>query len=933
MVAEPSSSVLMSHDTKSLTAWQRTIERVRLGVVVLHYGRPHSIEDSLADTGKAIGFVVDAQKGWVLTAKHVTGEGPFFGRAIFDSGEEVDVSSIYVDPLHDIGFLQYDPKSIQFIPTALDLCPTAARVDMPVAMFCNPDGRKPSVRQTVISKIHQNPPQYTHRLGDINIKYIHVATNAESGSSGSPVVMLGGTVVGLVAGGRVNGSSEYLLPLDQALIALSRLRSNKSIARGTLNAIWEMMDRGQCESLGLPNEEMQGTDDFYRLVMKKVLPKSAAEIDLRVSDLLLAINGQHIRSFNDLRNILDANVGDRVTLEVFRGGERKTVMLTVQNLEDDRPKQSYTFAGGRFHSCTQLQKMTYNVSQAGVYMSEYLGTYGWGTELHSFRKHWVITAVNNISTPNLESFIAATSSIPDQALITITYVDLRRKCQQYHIVWRVRRIGQDVLWTKDKHSGAWIIERKYKPPLPEKPARSMAAFAKINDNVAGIRNSLVQVEFRYPARVDRKGAGLVIDAERGWVLIPNATVPHRFGDVAVIVADTTRIAAHVVFSHVLGGYSVIQYDPGLVEAPIKSAQLSKEFIRPDMQLTCVGFDEDLRPSGQPTRLRKVMQWAPEDTNEPNYRPTMEESLEMEGQYPFRRPHSLIHGDGTVQAIYLVYSSRETVECWAVDATRFAPVIENLRAGTSATFCVLPYIWKEISMLNAKARGLNQTWYGQIASASNMQHGVFQVAHIDTPTSGWSAQRELLEQDDILLELDGTLVTEVSQLGTFVVPPSRARIIRGGKVMEVNVVTVPLEDFATTRLVEYWGALLQRPTVFVRRLWAEVPSEVYVSAVRPGSPASFAQLGEDTFITHVNSQPTPNLDAFLRLVGQVKEEEKIVLTVNGGVATTLVVQKSGRHVCGIFNVRRQANVDVQFPNLECVASYGQEPQWKTINQTR
>lgn len=40
-------------------------------------------------SSQATGFVVDAERGYILTNRHVVGAGPFWGYCIFDNHEEV----------------------------------------------------------------------------------------------------------------------------------------------------------------------------------------------------------------------------------------------------------------------------------------------------------------------------------------------------------------------------------------------------------------------------------------------------------------------------------------------------------------------------------------------------------------------------------------------------------------------------------------------------------------------------------------------------------------------------------------------------------------------------------------------------------------------------------------------------------------------------
>lgn len=75
--------------TADTAEWQATIERVVRNVVSIHFCQTCSFDTDPATSSEATGFVVDAEKGYILTNRHVVGAGPFWGYCIFDNHEEV----------------------------------------------------------------------------------------------------------------------------------------------------------------------------------------------------------------------------------------------------------------------------------------------------------------------------------------------------------------------------------------------------------------------------------------------------------------------------------------------------------------------------------------------------------------------------------------------------------------------------------------------------------------------------------------------------------------------------------------------------------------------------------------------------------------------------------------------------------------------------
>lgn len=71
--------------------WQATIENVVKCAVSIHFCQTCSFDTELSMSSQATGFVVDAERGYILTNRHVVGAGPFWGYCIFDNHEEVSL--------------------------------------------------------------------------------------------------------------------------------------------------------------------------------------------------------------------------------------------------------------------------------------------------------------------------------------------------------------------------------------------------------------------------------------------------------------------------------------------------------------------------------------------------------------------------------------------------------------------------------------------------------------------------------------------------------------------------------------------------------------------------------------------------------------------------------------------------------------------------
>ena len=104
--------------------------------VLAEVNRVRAFDTSSAGTVQATGFVVDKERGYIMTNRHVAGPGPIVAEAIFANNEEVPLTVAYYDPVHDFAVFQFDPKAIKHMELVqLELAPAEAEV-RPRLMYC-----------------------------------------------------------------------------------------------------------------------------------------------------------------------------------------------------------------------------------------------------------------------------------------------------------------------------------------------------------------------------------------------------------------------------------------------------------------------------------------------------------------------------------------------------------------------------------------------------------------------------------------------------------------------------------------------------------------------------------------------------------------------------------------------------------------------------
>ena len=135
--------------------WAETLERIAGSVVSIDVDTTRAFDTEWNATAQATGFVVDAERGLILTNRHVVTPGPVTAEATFLNREEVQLYPVYRDPVHDFGLYRYDPKKLRFIKPQGAAAVPGRRADRPR----DPRGRQQRRRAAVDPRRHAGAPR------------------------------------------------------------------------------------------------------------------------------------------------------------------------------------------------------------------------------------------------------------------------------------------------------------------------------------------------------------------------------------------------------------------------------------------------------------------------------------------------------------------------------------------------------------------------------------------------------------------------------------------------------------------------------------------------------------------------------------------------------------------------------------------------------
>ncbi|KAK4229924.1 trypsin-like cysteine/serine peptidase domain-containing protein [Podospora fimiseda] len=920
--------------------WQETIQQVVKNVVSIRFCQTCSFDTDPALTSEATGFVVDAERGYILTNRHVVGSGPFWGIVVFDNHEEVDAYPVYRDPVHDFGILKFDPTAIKYMDVAaLQLRPDLAKVGIEIRVVGNDAGEKLSILSGVISRLDRNAPEYGDGYSDFNTCYYQASAAASGGSSGSPVVDIDGFAVALQAGGRADGAAtDYFLPLDRPLRALKCLQEGKPITRGDIQCQFILKPFDECRRLGLTSEwEAKVRKNFPKetnmLVAEIILPEGPSHHKIEEGDVLLEINGEMLTQFIRFDDLLDSNVGSTVKFLLMRNGKEVEVDIEVGDLHKITPDRFVSVAGGSFHDLSYQQARLYGVACKGVYVCEAGGSWRFDNSDNG----WIIKTVDHKQTPDLDAFIEVMKGIPDKSRIVVTYKHLR----DLHTL-NTTIIYVDRHWSKkmkmavrNDETGLWDFTNLADPLPPVPPVPRQAEFIQLeytsDQAVAELVRSFVHVNCTMPVKLDgfpknRKwGMGLVVDAEKGLVIISRAIVPYDLCDISITIADSIVVEGKVVFLHPLQNYAIIKYDPNLVDAPVLSAKLSTEQIKQGASTHFIGYNRIGRIVHTATTVTESFAVTiPANSGAPRYRAVNFDAITVDTTLSQQCGSGVLVGqDGTVQALWLTYlgernpsSHRDEEYHLGLATLTVLPVVKQIQEGVVPKLRMLSVELRPIQMSQARLMGVSERWIQEVSKVNTSQHQLFMVTKRTFEREEEAGENSALLEGDILITLEGRVITRISDLDVMY---SRdyldAVIVRGCEELSLRLDTVKADDVETNHAISFCGAIFHRPHHAVRQQISKLFSEVYVSARTRGSPAYQYGLAPTNFITSVNGQPTPDMKSFLKEVVKIPDNTyfRMRATTFDSVPWVVTMKKNEHY----------------FPTMELIKDPSEECGWRRV----
>ncbi len=277
---------------------------------------------STPPTSLGSGFIIDAEKGYIVTNAHVIQDADKVRVTLHDDttmpaevigrDEKTDLALLKVTTTHKMTAVKFGDSE-------------PLRVGDWVVAIGNPFGLGGTVTTGIISAQQR----------DINAgpydDFIQTDASINRGNSGGPMFNMGGEVIGIntaiysPSGGSVGIG--FAIPSNLAKPVIDQLLKYGHTRRGWLGVRIQTVTPDIAESLGI---DTQGG-----ALVAGVIPTGPAEkAGLKVGDIILELNGKSINQMRTLpRMVAETDIGKTADVVYWRDGKREHTSVTVGELE------------------------------------------------------------------------------------------------------------------------------------------------------------------------------------------------------------------------------------------------------------------------------------------------------------------------------------------------------------------------------------------------------------------------------------------------------------------------------------------------------------------------------------------------------------------------------------------------------------------------
>jgi serine protease Do/serine protease DegQ len=273
--------------------------------------------------------VIVSPDGYILTNNHVI-EGADELKVTLADDRDFPARVVGTDPKTDVAVLKIEAEGLPVLTLA-----DSDRVRVGDIAFAvgNPLGVGQTVTMGIVSAKGRSRLGLLERVSGYE-DFIQTDAAINMGNSGGALIDARGRLIGvnsaIISPSRGNIGIGFAIPVNLARFIMNSLVETGSVARGYLGVTSDTLTAELAEQLGLA----RGTRGVIITEIDAASPAEAA--GLRRADVIVALNGQTVLTWEDLRVLVAQSLPDsKVSLKVLRDGQARTVEVELGRVVDN----------------------------------------------------------------------------------------------------------------------------------------------------------------------------------------------------------------------------------------------------------------------------------------------------------------------------------------------------------------------------------------------------------------------------------------------------------------------------------------------------------------------------------------------------------------------------------------------------------------------
>ncbi len=338
--------------------------------------------------------VIISQDGYIVTNNHVV-DGADELTVTLNDNKEYSARIIGADATTDLALIKIDGKQLPAIQIANS---DNVKVGEWVLAVGNPLGLNNTVTAGIVSA-------KARTMGQGVSSMIQTDAAINQGNSGGALVNTRGELIGINAmiysqtGSNIGYG--FAIPTTIMNKVVSDLKQYGNVQRAMIGI------QGSDVNVYVDSEKEKGNEvDLGTMegiyIAKVVDDGAAAEAGLKEGDVITHIDGQSIKSFGELQNVIaQKRPGDKITINYLRNKKKQSATLTLKNEQGNTKvvkNADIDVLGGQFRALTNQQKEQLNIG----YGLEVMKVNGGKLKDAGVPKGFIIQRINDQSIKSIE---------------------------------------------------------------------------------------------------------------------------------------------------------------------------------------------------------------------------------------------------------------------------------------------------------------------------------------------------------------------------------------------------------------------------------------------------------------------------------------------------------------------------------------------------